>query len=256
MSRTPLFSLLLALLAPALALAEVKVQVLETDPPSPAMLGKWENFYIRVAYDSDRPIRVRAYPYYGGKEVPGMSSGSYLYPAGSGEAMYWIAYVTPAQVDRLVVRAEEDRSGKPIAQTEFAVSLKWTGNQPAATRARPEWVTHMNAEQAQRQKEAYNAYMNQPQPWWVTALFTAVMWSVPLYFAGQIVALWRLRGGWRIAAAVPAVPMALVLAHAVYAFFAGSNLFPLGLIFTCPVALAYLLVLAVIRRARREPESV
>ena len=248
-------SILSLLLAPALALAQVKVQVVETDPPSPATLGKWENLYVRVSYESDKPIRVRAYPYYGGKEVPGMSSGSYLYPAGSGEAMYWIAYVTPAQVDRIVVRAEDDRSGKPIAQAEIAVSLTWTGNQPAATRARPEWVTRMNAEQARRQKDAYNAYMNRPQAWWEMPAFMLMTWSIPLYFVGQVVALWRLRGGWRIAAAVPAVPMALLLAHAIYAFFAGSNIFPLLLIFTCPIALVYLLVLWAVWRFRRQPDA-
>jgi len=76
-------------------------------------------------------------------------------------------------------------------------------------------------------------------------------WSIPLYFVGQVVALWRLRGGWRIAAAVPAVPMALLLAHAIYAFLAGSNIFPLLLIFTCPIALVYLLVLWAVWRVRR-----
>lgn len=59
----------------------------------------------------------------------------------------------------------------------------------------------------------------------------------------QIVALRRLRGGWRIAAAVPAVPMAFLLAQAVYAYFADSNLFPLLLIFTCAPALIFLLLL-------------
>lgn len=66
----------------------------------------------------------------------------------------------------------------------------------------------------------------------------------------QIVALWRLRGGWRVAAAVPAVPMTAVLGHAILAYRAGSGLFPLFLIFTSPPALIYLAVVLLIRRFR------
>ena len=42
-----------------------------------------------------------------------------------------------------------------------------------------------------------------------------------------------------------------VLGHAIFALLAGSNLFPLGLIFTAPVALLYLFVLMVLRRRPR-----
>src|SRR5213592_4829484 len=44
--------------------------------------------------------------------------------------------------------------------------------------------------------------------------------------------------------------MALVSAHAIWAFHTGSNLFPLGLIFTAPPALIYLLILMAVRRSR------
>ena len=63
--------------------------------------------------------------------------------------------------------------------------------------------------------------------------------------------LLRWRGGWRKAAAIPVVLMLVVLGHAIVALLAGSNLFPLGLIFTAPVALLYLLVLMVLRRRSR-----
>lgn len=35
-------------LAPVLAYAETRVEVLETDPGTPATLGKWEQLYVRV----------------------------------------------------------------------------------------------------------------------------------------------------------------------------------------------------------------
>jgi len=76
------------------------------------------------------------------------------------------------------------------------------------------------------------------------------MACIPLYFILQLYLLWRLRAKWRIAAAILAVPMVFVLAHAIYACIGGSNIFPLGLIFTSPAVLLYLLVLLTIRRAR------
>jgi hypothetical protein len=45
--------------------------------------------------------------------------------------------------------------------------------------------------------------------------------------------------------------MALVLLYTVVAFRAGSNLFPLVLIFTSPLALLYLLVVLFLRWRRR-----
>jgi hypothetical protein len=84
----------------------------------------------------------------------------------------------------------------------------------------------------------------------------AAGWGIPLYFIVQILVLWRWRGGWRIAAAVPAVPMLLILGHAIFAFFAGSNIFPLFLIFTCLPALIYLVFLGVLRRLLSQPEHV
>ncbi|HEY6444658.1 MAG TPA: hypothetical protein VIY66_15080 [Candidatus Acidoferrales bacterium] len=79
--------------------------------------------------------------------------------------------------------------------------------------------------------------------WWASSIFLAVMWSIPAYFLLQIVLLWRLRGGWRKAVAVPVLPMLALLAYAVFAYLKGSNLFPLVLIFTAPLAFVYLLVI-------------
>jgi hypothetical protein len=76
--------------------------------------------------------------------------------------------------------------------------------------------------------------------------------GVPLYFVLQAWLLWRLRGGWRGAAAIPLLPMAAVLAYTFYAFLDGSNLFPLVLIFTAPIAALYLLAIMALRRLRRQ----
>lgn len=239
---------LFMLLASALADAQTRVQVLESDPGSPATLGHWEQFYLRIAYDADRPIRVRAAAYAGGKRVTEMTGGSPRYEAGRGEAMFWFAFTRAQKVGQVVVWAEEDGSRKPIAQADYAVDLTWTGQKGGAQRPRAEWVTRMQAEADRRVEAEFKAHMDRPTPWWQVVLFQAVMASIPIYFVLQGVLLWQWRGRWRLLAGIPAVPMALALAHAVFAFFAGSTIFPVVLIFTAPFALLYLLVLMVIKR--------
>lgn len=255
MRKTPAVFLLL-LLVSALARAEVRVQVIETDPPSPATLGHWDEFHLRIAYETDVPVRIRAYPHFAGKPVPATTSGSLRHGAGRGEALFWIAYTKPAYVDRIVVRAEDDRTQKPVAQAEIAVNLVWTGQQPAARRQKAEWVVRLLAEQDRIMKEEAREFANRPRPWWEPVLFLAAGWSIPIYFIVQVVVLWRWRGGWRIAAAVPAVPMLAVLLHAIFAFVAGSNIFPIFLILFCLPALIYLMILVGLRRLRRQPEHV
>lgn len=240
----------------ALARAEVRVQIIESDPPAPATLGHWEEFHLRIAYDTDVPVRIRAYPYLAGKPVPGMTSGSLRHGPGRGEALYWIAYTKPARVDHIIVQAQDDRTQKPVAQTEIAVNLFWTGQQPAVRRQKADWVVRIQAENDRIMREEAREYASRPRPWWEPVLFLAASWAVPLYFIVQVVVLWRWRGGWRLAAAIPAVPMLLVLLHAIYAFYAGSNIFPIFLIFFCLPALIYLVILMVLRRLRRQPEHV
>ncbi|MGH7165332.1 MAG: hypothetical protein ACREIS_07400 [Nitrospiraceae bacterium] len=246
--RRCVLPLLLLLVGFPAAAAEVRVQVLETDPPFPATLGHWEPFHVRIGYDADRTIRVRGDAFFQGKRVTSISSGSPRYEPGAGEAYVWLAYTEAARVDKVVVTAEDDVTRKPLARTELAVDLTWTGvKQAEPPRARADWVERLRAENERRSKAESTAYMNRPVPWWEGALFFAAIWAGPFYLVLQVVLLRRFRGGWRLAAAVPAVPMTGVLTYTVYAYQAGSNLFPLILIFTGPFALLYLLGLMGVR---------
>ena len=228
--------------------AEVRIQVLDTDPPSPATLGHWEPFHVRIGYDSDRTIRVRGDAFFQGKRVTSISSGSPRYEPGTGEAYVWLAYTDAARVDKVGITVEDEITHEPLAAGEIPVDLTWTGiKQPAAPRPHPDWVERLRAENERRSKAEMAAYRNRPTPWWEEALFFAVAWSVPGYLVLQVVLLRRYRGGWRVAAAVPAGPMTGVLIYTVYAFQAGSNLFPLVLIFTSPFALLYLIGVIVVR---------
>ena len=66
----------------------------------------------------------------------------------------------------------------------------------------------------------------------------------------QALALWKLRGGWRKAAIVILVLMLPVFGHALFALAAGSNLWPIALIFVCPIACFYLFGLFLVKWVR------
>jgi hypothetical protein len=95
--------------------------------------------------------------------------------------------------------------------------------------------------------------MNGAGGWALDVLGLSLMAGVPGYFILQAVLLFWLRGGWRRAAAAPLVPMAAVLAYTVWAFAQGSNLFPIVLIFTSPLAFAYLIAVLAAHHAVRKP---
>jgi hypothetical protein len=229
------------------AAAAARIQVIETDPGSPAVLGSWHRFNVRISYVSDEPIRVHGQAFLNGRKVTSTTSGSPVYPPGSGEGLFWFAYTEPARVDRVVLTAYPARGQTTLAEAALDVELRWTG-QKTAPAAAADWVRRMDAEAERRQREAYEAYMNQPTPAWQWALFFALMWSPIAYLVAQVVALRRFQGGWFMAALVPLAPMAVVLVYTLSAFLAGSNLFPLVLIFTSPIAFLYLMGLVVLRR--------
>ena len=227
--------------------AGARIEVIGTDPASPAVLGSWHRFNVRISYVSNEPIRVHGQAYANGRKVTSATSGSPVYPPGAGEGIFWFAYTEAAQVDRIVLTAYPASGQGTLAEATLGVELRWTGEKTARP-ASAGWVRQMDAEAERRHREQYAAYMNRPTPVWQGTLFFALVWSPVAYLVAQVVALRRFRGGWWVAALVPLVPMAIVLLHTVSAYRAGSNLFPLVLIFTSPIAFLYLMALILIRR--------
>jgi hypothetical protein len=225
--------------------------VLATDPASPSLLDRWHHFSLRIGYSSDRPVRISAQPFFGGRPVPAMSSGTPISSAGTGEAFYWIAFTDGRRVDEVRIKAES-RGGAFAAQISLPVDLAWTGQTSAAPQARAEWVQRMEAERERRSQDEYRDSMNGPIAWLEGAVGLGVMMFVPAYFVLQVAALWRLRGGFQKAAAIPLVPMGAVLAYTVLALRDGSNLFPLVLIFASPLTSLYLAGVLLAERASRK----
>lgn len=65
----------------------------------------------------------------------------------------------------------------------------------------------------------------------------------------QILAVWRMRGAWRVAAWASAAAMSLALALAIFGVLAGSNLAPIWVVLALPVCLAWIVLLWAIRAA-------
>lgn len=222
---------------------EVRLQVQETDPASPAKLRPGDAFHARVLYDTDRPIRI-----FGRARDPGSAEGrshaSPLYGPGAGQALVWFSLRAPGRVDAMRVRAVGD--GGELAALEVPLELEWAADAPARRPAA--WVEPLNREQQARLRNA-------PPPDYgaagITLLVGLLFTSVPAYLAVQGFAFWRMRGRRTAAFWVPVVLMGGVYALVVLGALAGSNLVPIWLLFASPFALFYVVVLLVLDLRRR-----
>ena len=196
------------------AQAEPRVQIVATDPGAEAALGRDEPFYVRIEFATDEPVKIWAHPYFQGKPVPRTKTNPSLEHNGAGYALGWFSLDGAGAVDEVRIKLG---GGKPYREwfaARFPVRLTGTGH-PAVQRSRPEWVDGLLREEQDRYQQAYKERMNKP----ASAGDTAFMWVFMLVVLGLLVAglgapllgVWKWRGAWRVAAAVPAVIMALVI---------------------------------------------
>ncbi len=238
-----------------LAHAQTTVQVLETYPTGDEVtLVRNQNFYLRLRYATDHPIQIWAEPYFKGQRANAGSNPSRTY-AGNGEALGWFFLMdADAQVDEVRIRAGD---GSPKGTHEVArYAVRVQGSDAAANGAdKPEWVERMSALDAQAQRADYERRMNEPVSASTIALYNGFMLSMLalalLGFAAPAWGLWRWRGGWRLACAVPAVLMAFVVLRII----AGTaidptshNLWPFEVLIAGALSSAAMAVLAIARR--------
>lgn len=226
----------------------VVLEVLATDPASEATLQRGETFYARVAYQSDRPLRIRIQGLHQGKPLPTMTNPAPRADPPSGEALVWLASDQPVAADEIRVSAEDQATGKVIAQASLPANLEWTGTPAATPRQVAEWARTMSQAQQQVISEEMRGY-GQSGGFMDTLLGLVMMLSVPGYIAAQVWSLKRLEGGWRKAAWVPAFVMGAALAFSLFALSRGSNLWPIWLILLAPLALIWLAVLMLLNRS-------
>jgi len=236
------------------AAAAPTVQVLETWPPGEAVtLADGERFHLRLRYDSEQPIRIWARPYFRGEEVAAGSNPSPPYPAGSGEAIGWFFFLEPgAQVDEVRISAGDGGLATPVVASWHGQVV--AGRRGAATAAPPAWVGALKAEATVLMEAAARERAKQPMGIGATLLVSAFFLLFPLLGLLALLApfwgVWRWRGGWRVAAAVPAAVMAFVVLRIVVGVLrdpSSHNLWPFEILMTGSACLGVMVLLGVAR---------
>ncbi len=253
--RRLLPALALALCAAA-AQAEVRVRVAATDPPAGATLGRDQAVYVRIQFEADEPVRLWPHAYANGQRVGGWKSSGSPAWSGSGEALAWISFDKPVEVDEIRIVAG---GGKPYREREVAstaVKLRW-GDGPA-DRATATWVPELQratAAAADAQRRAEAAKPPSAGGLLLGFLIPPVLVALVLACVGAPAwAMWKWRGGWRLAAAVPFAVMAFVVGRIVVDTArdpTSHNLWPLEIVYSGAAGLVLIGVLALARRFTR-----
>lgn len=225
---------------------QVSFRLADRDPSSRTTLASGQPLYLRIAYESNVPVRFRAEAYSGGELVERGAAYNPAppYPAGDGEGLAWISFREATTIDEIRLTAHDDR-WKEIATASYSIDVSWSG-----ARARPRepvsWARRLSDEQQQvMSTAATNA--SEEDDVLGGVVIAAMGLSIPAYLLLQAFMLLRFRHGWRMAAMVPLVGMIPLALYTLFGLLAGSNLWPLGLLFLTPLALGYLILLSVAR---------
>lgn len=239
--------------------AAPSVRVLETWPPGdPVTLPQQQNFYLRLAYQSDVPLHIWARPYFQGQEVDAGSNPSPVYPAGSGEALGWFFFFGPGvQVDEVRISAGDGGLDTPVVATWRGLVV---GGDATGAAAAPAWVAPLQARATELIETAAGERASEPPSVGDTLLVSGFLLLFPLVGLLALLApvwgLWRWRGGWRLAAALPAAVMAFVVLRIVVDTArdpTSHNLWPVEILTVGAVSLGLMLVLAIARRLSTAP---
>ena len=246
--------LFLAFLVPLPAAAETRVQVVETDPAGETItLGRNETLWLRMAFVTDEPLSIWARPFFRGKEVPIMTHASIRH-SGSGYALGWFASDKPYEVDEIRILTGGGSPYKEAQVGSYRVRVVGTGA-PAAARPKPSWAEELGREEEAVRRAEMEKRMSEPTSAGDTAFFTGFMLAVVALFFASFAwtawALWKWRGRWRIAAALPAAVMAFVVLRIVFGVMAdptSHNLWPFEILMFGFGSVAFMAVLAAAKR--------
>jgi hypothetical protein len=224
--------------------------LIDLDPGQDAVLSSRQPLYLRLRYRSATPIHVLISGYYQGDVVHGYrQDGEELFPAGNREAVVWLAYPFGAKIDQIRIRLWNANKAQ-VAAAAFPIEVEWTdasGPDAAGPRLTKSWVAQLTPGQRGRM----SAILSGTGEAGGFDPLDLIFLCIPGYFLLQAVLTYGTSGRWRKATLVPAVIMAPIVVFTVLAFAAQSNLWPLLLLLSAPLAFLYLVVLSVILLLRR-----
>lgn len=262
-----------AILATALALParaqtgeppRVTFHMVETDPPSPAMLHDNDHVYVRVQYETTAPMRVEMQLFdHGTRATKQHTNGEVVLPPGQGETLAWFAFPGPGSVDGIRLSARINDRNIVISQ-DLTVNYVWDG-QPSSGENRASWVEPLLTQDEQRQQAAFAQMEQQFGSGGSGGVFGTL--AVSLFGIVALVALvagfgwplWgviRWEGAWRAAAAVPLAAIVLWGLKDAYDLTidrTSHNLLPLEFVIAACVIVPYMLVATLWRRVRLKP---
>lgn len=237
----------------------VHVELLGTWPAGEAItLHRNQTFYLHLRYTSDQPVHLWVQPTFEGQPVKAGSNTSRAYPAGSGEALGWFFLWDPgAQVDEVKITAGNgSRNGTPVVAT-FPLAVT-AGDEPATESPQPAWLVNLRAAEAAAQQtddqRAADAPSTASDIAIVYGFLAAVLAAILFGVVAPAWCLWRWRGGWRIAVAVPVAVMAFVILRIIVDTTrdpTSHNLWPFEILQAGAISAALVLVLVIARRLTR-----
>jgi hypothetical protein len=244
-----------AVLAIPPAHAETTVELVATWPAGETVtLSRNQTFYLHLRYTSDQPVQIWARPYFQGKPAHAGSNPSRTYPPGSGEALGWFFLDPGAVVDEVRIRAGDGSPNGTHVVASYRVAVSG-GDASTQAGAPPAWVTTLRAADKAAQDSAYQEAMNRPVSAGETLFFTGFMLLMAgLGLFGLLApawGLWRWRGGWRIAAAAPAVVMGFVVLRILVGTSidpTSHNLWPFEILMVGAASTVFMIVLMVARK--------
>lgn len=208
-----------AILALALdAGAELRVALVETSPPTPAVVAKDEPVFLRLEYSGAEGQTLWARPYFNGEPVARTKTNASRKYDGSGTGLAWFSLDTATRVDEVRIRTG---GGKPYKESDvarFPIDVRGTGTPASDAPPRAQWVADLTVEdEAIAKKQRAEARTESPAS--DALLFTGfgltILGFVVLCLLGPLWAMWKWRGIWRVLAALPLVAMALVIGRIV-----------------------------------------
>ncbi len=244
------FSFLLLIMCFSALANALDIELVETSPAKTTALNPDEALYVLIRYKSDQPIRFQAIGKHLGEVVSDSArlNPSQAYPAGEGEAIAWVSYSKPTEIEAVKVTVY-DKNGQALQKKILPLSVHWQATNNGADQVLEPWVKRLNQQQQSsigQEREPVSVFWN--------ILIKLLFFSVPIYWILQIVLMIRWQGKWRKRSSLPLIISIPLLLYTLFAFYVGSNLWPLMMIFISPVLLIVLLIIMAIKMSTRKPE--
>jgi len=232
------------------SMAAVQLRVLAQDPESSTTLELGSRLSLHLGYSSDQPLRFRLEALHQNNlhEVGAITNPATLQPSGEGETLVWISFSNATHIDTVRVTAL-DAQWNRLESTTVATDISWREGTGSLPRTPEAWIGALEKTERREQDYTYDPLPKPTEPLWDLFFLFSVA-ALPVYLLLQFLMLRRYQTRWRELAAVPLVALVPLIFFSLIGFGMDLGLWASFLFRCTPFALAYLLVLWVVKRFR------